>query len=116
MSLRDPQPFKGDIYLAKEAASPTGKVYIRCIADEYAHTIEWQCNHSDAEDLWMIYKCMIVDGNQAIGRPCSAFIWVVFVHEKVKSDPSLVMGYKLMYTAHSIEAGNLKKILENLYN
>lgn len=34
---------------------------------------------------------------------------------KVKSDPSLVMGYKLMYTAHSIEAGNLKKILENLY-
>lgn len=116
MSLRDPQPFRDDIYFAKEAASPTGKVYIRCIVDEKAHTIDWQCNHSDPEDLWMVYKCMLVDTEQTMGRPGSAFIWVVFVHEKVKEDPSLAMGYKLMYAAHSIEANNLKKILESIYN
>lgn len=115
MSLRDLKPFKGDIYVAREDASPTGKVYIRSISDEHAHTIEWQCNHSDPDDLWMVYKCMVVDANQVLGRPGSAFIWVVFVHEKVKSDPELAMGYKAMYRAHSIEAGNLKKILESRF-
>ncbi len=78
-------------------------------------SISWQCNHSDPDDLWMVYKCMVVDANEVIGRPGSALIWIVFVHEKVKSDPSLVMGYKSMYTAHGIEAGNLKKILESRY-
>lgn len=115
MSLRDLQPFRGDIYAAREDASPTGKVYIRSIADERTGTIEWQCNHSDPDDLWMVYKCMVVDANQVLGRPGSAFIWVVFVHEYVKSDPALAMGYKAMYTAHSIEAGNLKMILESRY-
>lgn len=115
MSLRDIQPFRGDIYVAREDASPTGKVYIRGISDAHAHTIEWQCNHSDPDDLWMVYKCMVVDANQVIGRPGSAFIWVVFVHEKVKSDPELAAGYKVMYRAHSIEAGNLKQILESRY-
>lgn len=116
MSLRDLQPFKDDIYVAKETASPTGKVYIRCISDENAHTIEFQCNHSDPDELWMVYKCTVMDANEVIGRPGSALIWIVFVHEKVKNDPSLAMGYKYMYTAHGIEAGNLKKILESRYN
>lgn len=116
MSLRDPQPFKDDIYVAKEIASPTGKVYLRCIPDNNAHTIELRCNHTDPDDLWMVYKWMVVDANDVIGRPGSAFIWIVFIHEKVKDDPSLAMGYKYMYTAHSIEAGNLKSVLESRYN
>lgn len=116
MALRDPQPYRDDIYLAREAASPTGKVYIRCIADEKSYTVEWQCNHNDPDDLWMVYKCMLVDTEQTMGHPGSALIWVVFVHEKVKEDPALAIGYKHMYSAHSIEANNLKKILESMYN
>ncbi|HWH69314.1 MAG TPA: hypothetical protein VNT26_08000 [Candidatus Sulfotelmatobacter sp.] len=115
ISLRELQPFRGDIYVAREDASPTGKVYIRVLANEQAHTIEWQCNHSDPDDLWMVYKCMVVDANQVLGRPGSAFIWVVFVHGKVQEDPALAAGYKMMYTAHSIEAGNLKKVLESRF-
>lgn len=58
---------------------------------------------------------MLVDAEKAIGRKGTAFFWINFVHERVKKDPMLAMGFKMMYSAHKIEINNLKMILEERY-
>ncbi|MBI5548869.1 MAG: 3-oxoacyl-ACP synthase III family protein [Deltaproteobacteria bacterium] len=115
MSMRNVRPFRGDIYLADETATPTGKVYIQTLADPAAKTIGWNCGHADPEDLWIRYRGMLVDALPTLGRKGTAFFWTNFVHERVKQDRMLAMGFKAMYAAHKIEIENLKMILEDRF-
>ncbi|CAN2040131.1 3-oxoacyl-(acyl-carrier-protein) synthase III [Candidatus Magnetomoraceae bacterium gMMP-15] len=115
MSMRNIRLLKDDIYQGDEAASPTGKVFVRTIAEKSSKIIEWNCSHNNPDDLWMIYKGMLVDAEKAVGRKGTAFFWSNFVHERVKNDPMLAMGFKMMYSAHKIEINNLKMILEDCY-
>jgi hypothetical protein len=112
MSMRNLRPYRGDIYQGEEPATPTGKVYIRTIADPKAKTIEWQAGHSDPDDLWIVYKGMLVDARKAMGVAGTAFFWTNFAHRRIESDPKLQAGFKLMFSAHRIEIQNLKKLLE----
>lgn len=115
MTMRNIRLLKGDIYAADEDASPTGKVFVRTTADAKAKTIGWDCSHSDPDDLWMLYRGLLVDAGPALGRKGTAFMWSNFMHERVKKDPMLSMGFRAMFSAHSIEIGNLKMILEDMY-
>jgi 3-oxoacyl-[acyl-carrier-protein] synthase III len=112
MSMRNLRRLPGDVYVGDEEATPTGRVYVRTIADERAGTIEWRCSHTDPEDLWIVYKGVLVDAAEAFGRPGSALVWINFVHERVRRDPALAAGFRLMHAAHMVEIGNLKLILE----
>lgn len=115
MSMRNVRHMRDDIYQGDEAATPTGKVFIRTLPDEAAKTIEWYAGHDNPEDLWIYYKGMLVDAEKAVGRKGTAFFWTNFVHERVKKDPMLAMGFKMMYSAHKIEINNLKIVLEERY-
>lgn len=115
MSIRNLRLVSDDIYQGDEATTPTGKVFIRCIADKNAYTVGWQAGHENADDLWIYYKGILIDSELAFGRPGSAFFWSNFVHERVKSDPALSKGFEVMFSAHKIEINNLKILLESEY-
>jgi len=115
MSMRNHRLLKDDIFEADEDATPTGKVYVRTIANADAQTIEWQAGHADPDDLWIYYRGILTDTEKAMGRKGTAFFWTNFVHERVKQDPMLAVGFKAMYAAHEIEINNLKMILEHKY-
>ncbi|MFV1998480.1 MAG: hypothetical protein ACC641_10780 [Acidiferrobacterales bacterium] len=113
MSMRNLRLLKDDIYEADEDATPTGKVFVRTIANAEAQTIEWRAGHADPDDLWIYYRGILTDAEAAMGRKGTAFFWTNFVHKRVKQDPMLAIGFKAMYAAHEIEINNLKMILEN---
>ncbi len=115
MSMRNHRLLKDDIYEADEDATPTGKVFVRTIANAEAQTIEWQAGHADPDDLWIYYRGMLTDAEAAMGRKGTAFFWTNFVHKRVREDPMLAVGFKAMYAAHEIEINNLKMILEAEY-
>jgi len=115
MSMRNLRPVRGDIWEGDEAATPTGKVFIQTVADAQAKTIAWNAGHASPDDLWISYRGMLVDAQPAMGRAGTAFFWTNFVHERVKQDPMLKMGFKAMYSAHKIEIENLKMILEERF-
>ncbi len=115
MSMRNVRPFKGDVYVADETATPTGKVFIQTVADPKARTIAWNCSHDNPDDLWIGYRGMLVDAQPTLGRKGTAFFWTNFVHERVRRDPMLAMGFKAMYAAHKIEIENLKMVLEDRF-
>jgi len=115
MSMRNHRLLKDDIYEADEDATPTGKVYVRTIANAEAQTIEWQAGHADPGDLWIYYRGILTDSEPAMGRKGTAFFWTNFVHKRVREDPMLAVGFKAMYAAHEIEINNLKMILEAEY-
>ena len=115
MSMRNLKLVRDDIYTGDEAATPTGKVFVRTIADEKAMTIEWQAGHADPDDLWIFYNGILTDAGPTLGRPGTAFLWTNFVPERIKADPMVAIGFKMMYSAHRIEINNLKIILEERY-
>ena len=115
LSLRNLRPFRGDIFVGDEEASPTGKVYIQTVADRGARTVGWNCSHQDPEDLWILYRGLLVDAEPALGRPGTACLWTNFMHERTKSDPIYAQGFKMMYAVHRLEIRNLKHILEFTY-
>ena len=115
MSMRNLRLVRDDIYEGDEAATPTGKVFIRTVANEAANTIEWYAGHESPDGMWIYYQGMLADGQIALGRDCTTFFWTNFVHERVRKDRMLVMGFKLMRSAHMIEINNMKMILEEKY-
>ncbi|MGC4114328.1 MAG: 3-oxoacyl-ACP synthase III family protein [Myxococcales bacterium] len=115
MSMRNVRPFRKDLYIADETATPTGRVYIQTLADPRAKTIGWNCSHDDPEQLWICYRGLLVDAQRTLGRPGTAFFWTNFFHERIRQDPMLSMGFKAMYAAHKVEIENLKMILEDRF-
>lgn len=115
LSLRNIRPFRGDVFVGDEEASPTGKVYVRTVADRRSHAVGWDCGHQDADDLWILYRGMLVDAEPAFGRAGTACFWTNFVHERTKSDPVYARGFEMMFAVHRLEMSNLKHILEFVY-
>ncbi|TAK53858.1 MAG: hypothetical protein EPO25_09270 [Gammaproteobacteria bacterium] len=115
MSMRNLRPSRGDIFAGDEDATPTGRVFVRTLADRDSLTIEWQAGHADPDDLWIVYKGLLADAGRVMGRKGTAFFWTNYVHERVRNDPMLAVGFKAMYSAHRIEINNLKMILEAEY-
>lgn len=115
MSMRNLKHVKDDIFSGEEAATPTGKVFIRTVANEAARTIEWYAGHERPDDLWIYYQGLLANGEIALGKKGTTFFWTNYVHERVRRDRALVMGFKLMRSAHMIEITNMKMILEDRY-
>ena len=104
MSMRNLRHLRDDIYEGEEAATPTGKVFIRTVANREANTIEWYAGHENPDDMWIYYQGMLADGQVALGKDCTTFLWTNFVPERIRQDRLLVMGFKLMHSAHTIES------------
>jgi 3-oxoacyl-[acyl-carrier-protein] synthase III len=115
ISMRNIRRLRDDIYQGEDTATSTGKIFIRTVVDKAAKAIEWYAGHETPDDLWIHYKGMLADAEKAVGKKGTAFFWINFVHERVKKDPMLAMGFKMMYSTHKIEINNLKMIVEELY-
>ncbi|MFW5740375.1 MAG: hypothetical protein ACOC1F_08410 [Myxococcota bacterium] len=112
LSLRNVRLLRDDIFVGDEVASPSGRVYMQSVSNRSAFAIGWNCSHTDPDDLWLQYRGLLVDAATALGRPGTAFFWMNFVHDRVKSDPVYAQGFKLMFSVHRLEIQNLKKVVE----
>ncbi|HEY3354702.1 MAG TPA: ketoacyl-ACP synthase III [Polyangia bacterium] len=115
LSMRRLRRVRDDIFEGEEEATPTGRVFIRTLADERARTIEWRCSHADPDDLWLVHQGQLVEAQAAFGRPGTAFLWMNFVHERARRDPALGAGFRFMFARHRLEIANLKMILEDRF-
>lgn len=115
LSVRNLHHLRDGIWAGEDHAAPGGKVFVRTHADKAARTIGWDCSHADPDDLWLWYRGLLIDGQGALGRPGTGFIWSNFVHERVKASPEYTAGFAYLFSAHSLEIRNLKAIVEHKF-
>lgn len=133
-SIRDLQHLGGGLYRGIEQVQPNTDIFIRAEAQKGPEhgTVLYPCAWDQGHELWMRYYLTIVDSTKALNEPGTIVMWTNCRHPYYDRSTVNVPDYiaegrartdrlwvgdiwPLFHAGHSIEMGNLKKILEHRF-
>lgn len=102
------------------------KLFCRTLANREALTIDYHCAWDQGQKLWMIYLNRLVSAQTVLGKPGTVLIWTNCKHPNYDKNPHPELAphsrpvwvgemWPYFYAGHSIEAHNLKLIVEKKY-
>ncbi|WP_406291571.1 hypothetical protein [Embleya sp. NBC_00896] len=133
-SIRDLRHVGGGLYRAKEMIQPNTEIYIRADAQKGPEhgLVVYPCAWDQGRELWMRYYVTIIDAAKVLDRPGTVVLWTNCKHPYYDRSTPDVPDYiaegrartdrmwvgdiwPMFHAGHSIEMGNLKKILESRF-
>jgi hypothetical protein len=99
-------------------------IYVKTVACEAAHTVDYHCAWDQGDELWMVYLNRIVPAETLLKRSGTVVVWTNCRHPYYAKNPFPELAHDpkrewvgdlwpLFYAGHTIELENLKAILEH---
>ena len=123
-STRDMEKTGTDgLYAGNDAIGGTTKLYCKTVTNKEAMTVDYHCAWDQGDHLWMIYLMRVVPARLVLNKSGSVVTWTNCRHpfydknpfpEKAPAGREGWVGdiWDMFYAGHTVEMGNLKKILE----
>ncbi|MER6997775.1 hypothetical protein [Streptomyces sp. NPDC000410] len=133
-SIRNMKHLGGGLYRADEMIQPDTDIYIRADAQKGPEQglVIYPCAWDQGHELWMRYYLTIIDSAKVFNKPGTVVLWTNCKHPYYDRATTDVPDYiaegrartdrvwvgdiwPVFHAGHSIEMGNLKKILEHRF-
>jgi len=126
-SLRHFEPAEQPgLMVARDTIGSDTRIWCKSVTNREALTVDYHCAWDQGDHLWMIYLNRIVDAQLVFNRPGSVVFWQNCRHPFYDSNPfpetapparPMWVGdiWRAFYAGHSLELGNLKRIVEHRY-
>ncbi|MEU7106185.1 hypothetical protein ABZ951_14165 [Streptomyces sp. NPDC046215] len=133
-SIRNMKHLGGGLYRADEMIQPNTDIYIRSDAQKGPEQglVVYPCAWDQGQELWMRYYLTIIDSAKVFNKPGTVVLWSNCKHPYYDRATTDVPDYiakgrartdrvwvgdiwPMFHAGHSIEMGNLKKILEHRF-
>ncbi|MFD0384187.1 hypothetical protein ACFQ2B_23625 [Streptomyces stramineus] len=133
-SIRNMKHLGGGLYRADEMIQPNTDIYIRSDAQKGPEQglVVYPCAWDQGQELWMRYYLTIIDSAKVFNKPGTVVLWSNCKHPYYDRATTDVPDYiakgrartdrvwvgdiwPMFHAYHSIEMGNLKKILEHRF-
>lgn len=131
-TLRKVEHLGDGLYRGLDVLAPDTYIYIKMATFAEPKVIDCLCAWDQPHELWMRYNWRLYDGMDVLGKPGTLLVWSNFRHRYYDRDspaPAYVAEprartdrmwvgdfWNLFYAAHSMEARNIKLILEHRVN
>ncbi|MCZ0209936.1 hypothetical protein ACIG54_26055 [Streptomyces achromogenes] len=133
-SIRNMKHLGGGLYRADEMIQPNTDIYIRAEAQKGPEhgLVVYPCAWDQGHELWMRYYMTIIDSSKVLDKPGTVVLWTNCKHPYYDRSTENVPDYiaegrartdrvwvgdiwPVFHAGHSIEMGNLKRILEHRF-
>jgi hypothetical protein len=123
-SMRDFRKVNDEgLFVGAERLVDDTEIYFKVVANREALTVDYHCAWDQGDELWMIYLNRIVPAELVLKRPGSVVFWQNCRHPNYQQNPYperssperawVGQYWDFFYGGHTVELGNLKKILEH---
>lgn len=133
-SIRNMKHMGGGLYRADEMIQPNTDIYIRADAQKGPEhgLVIYPCAWDQGHVLWMRYYLTIIDSAKVLDKPGTVVLWTNCKHPYYDRSTPNVPDYiakgrartdrvwvgdiwPMFHAGHSIEMGNLKRVLEHRF-
>lgn len=133
-SIREAVHLGGGLYRAREMIQPDTQIYFRADSQKGPEqgVVVYPCAWDQGHELWMRYYLTLIDSAKVLGTPGTVVLWTncrhpyydrattpvpAYIEEGRSRTDRMWVGdiWPMFHAGHSIELGNLKKILEHRF-